>query len=169
MSGELAVQAESSGQLSVIDGGISFKASLLGDSSIQLANAELQYERAGDEWSGSAVLGFAKLVELNVNGVISDGKLDELTADFSCSTSKICGTGTFPTLGAILDIKDIDLSMINLQGIDYTPPPTIGSFQLPIVCARATPGLPATRAGAAGRWGSHRWDIRRPHHRGRRL
>ncbi len=134
VSGELAVQANSSGQLSVIDGGVSFKATVLGDSSIQLANAELQYERAGDEWSGSAILGFAKLVELNVNGVISEGKLDDLTADFSCSTSKICGTGNFPTLGAILDIKDIDLSMINLQGIDYTPPPTIGSFRMPIAC-----------------------------------
>ena len=40
--------------------------------------------------------GSRSLVKLNVNGVISEGKLDDLTADFSCSTSKICGTAEPP-------------------------------------------------------------------------
>ena len=96
----------------------------------------LQYQRAGDEWTGSAALGFASLVKLSVNGVISDGKLDDLGVNFACSTSKICGSSSsLPTIGAVLDLKDVDLNMINLQGIDYTPPPTIGQFQLPTVCA----------------------------------
>jgi hypothetical protein len=121
VSGQLAVQANSSGQLSVIDGGISFKASVLG-SPIQLANGELSYQRAGDEWTGSAYLGYASLAKLQVNGTISDGKLDDLGVDFSCATSKVCGLdGTIPTLGAVLDVKDVDLNMINLQGISYTP------------------------------------------------
>ncbi len=160
-SGQIAVQVPSSGQLSVINGGISFKASVLGDPSVQLANAELTYQRAGDEWTGSANLGFASLVDLKVNGVISDGKLDNLSADFACSTSKICGTGgSLPTLGAILDIKDVDLSMINLQGINYTPPPELsaslgtGAFHLPIACftnrfVKCPPPQPAPQVDGA--------------------
>ena len=135
LSGELAVQASSSGELSVVNGGISFNATVLGDSNLQLANAELSYQRAGDEWTGSAHLGFASLVKLSVSSVIRDGKLDDLDADFACATSKICGSSSsLPTLGAILDIKDVDLNMINLEGIDYTPPPTLGPFHIPTPC-----------------------------------
>ena len=134
-SGELAVQADSSGTVSVVNGGISFKATVLGDSNLQLANAELAYQRAGDEWTGSGALGFASLVKLNVNATIGDGKLDDLGVDFACGTSKICGSSSsLPTLGAILDIKDVDLNVINLQGVDYTPPPTIGIFHIPTPC-----------------------------------
>jgi hypothetical protein len=121
VAGQIAVQANSSGQLSVVNGGISFKASELG-SPIQLANGELTYERAGDEWTGNGYLGYASLAKLDVNGTISDGKLDDLGVDFSCASSKICGSSsTVPTLGAVLDVKDVDLNMINLQGISYTP------------------------------------------------
>jgi len=135
VSGQLAVQANSSGQVSAVDGGLSFQASLLGDSSLKLADAELSYQRAGDDWTGSAALGFASLIKLNVNTVISDGRLDDLGVDFACATSKICGSSSsLPTLGAILDIKDVDLNMINLQGINYTPPPTIGFFRIPAPC-----------------------------------
>jgi hypothetical protein len=139
VSGQLAVQAGSSGQLSVINGGVSFKATVLGDSNLQLANAELSYERAGDEWTGTAELGFASLVKLSVNGVISDGKLDDLGVNFACATSKICGSrSSLPTIGAILDLKDVDLNMINLQGIDYTPP-TLGPGGFPILRPACVP------------------------------
>jgi uncharacterized repeat protein (TIGR01451 family) len=122
ISGQLAVQASSSGQVSVVNGGISFQASVLGDPSLKLAQAQLSYQRAGDRWSGSAILGMASLVGLTVNPVvISDGKLVELEANFSCATSKICGTSSVPTIGAILDVKDVSLRMINLQGISYAP------------------------------------------------
>ncbi len=135
VSGQLAVQASASGQVSVVNGGLSFQATLLGDSNLQLANAVLSYQQAGDEWTGSADLGYASLVKLNVNTVISDGKLDDLDVDFACGTSKICGSSSsLPTLGAILDIKDVDLNMINLQGIDYTAPPTLRFFPVPIAC-----------------------------------
>ncbi len=122
VSGELSVQANSAGNVSVLNGGISFKASVLGDPSLQLAQAQLAYQRAGDTWTGSATLGMASLVGLKVDPiVISDGKLDELQASFSCAQSKICGTGSVPTLGTILDVKDVSLQMLNLQGISYVP------------------------------------------------
>ena len=122
VTGQLAVQASSTGEVSVLNGGISFKASVLGDPSIQLAGAQLTYQRAGDTWTGSATLGMASLIGLKVAPVvISQGKLDELEASFSCATSKICGTSSVPTIGAILDVKDVALQMINLQGISYVP------------------------------------------------
>ena len=122
VTGQLAVQASSTGEVSVINGGISFKASVLGDPSIQLAGAQLSYQRAGDTWTGSATLGMASLIGLKVAPVvISQGKLDELEASFSCATSKICGTSSVPTIGAILNVKDVALQMINLQGLSYVP------------------------------------------------
>ena len=70
-----------------------------------------------------------------MNTVISDGKLDDLGVDSACATSKICGSSSsIPTLGAFIDIKDVDLNMINLQGIDYTPPQALGPFHILTPC-----------------------------------
>lgn len=140
VSGQLAVQVDSAGRVSVVNGGISFQRTLLGIPALKLEQAQIQYQRAGDVWSGQATLGTPNLVGLTVNAVIGQGKLDSLDAYFACSSSGNCGgpavqTSTpggpkVPTIGAVLDIKDASLHVINLQGISYTPPPTSSGLTL---------------------------------------
>jgi uncharacterized repeat protein (TIGR01451 family) len=127
VSGQLAVQVAASGQVSVLDGGITYQSTDFGLSSLQLAKGQLSYQRAGDVWTGSATLGFPNLANLVVNTTIGQGKLDELTANFTCAA--LCsgpevqkGNGAkVPSIGAVLDLEDASLEMINLQGISYTP------------------------------------------------
>jgi len=139
VSGQLAVQVAASGQVSVLDGGITYQSTDFGLSSLQLAKGQLSYQRAGDVWTGTATLGFPNLANLVVNTTIGQGKLDELNANFTCAA--LCsgpelqkGDGAkVPSIGAVLDLEDASLEMINLQGISYTPF-TFTPGQLPHIC-----------------------------------
>jgi uncharacterized repeat protein (TIGR01451 family) len=158
LSGQLAVQVDSTGQVGVRNGGISFQASVLGLPQIKLVQASLNYQRAGDIWNGSAVLGMASLVGLTVNTTIGQGKLEDLEASFSCSQSKVCGTNKVPTIGAIFDVKDVALKMLNLQGISYTPfsfspfnlpRPCVPVFRFKVSCPAQPPPPPAPQLDGA--------------------
>jgi hypothetical protein len=128
VSGQLAVQVGSSGAVSVLNGGISFQSTLLGIPQLKLSQAQISYQRAGDVWSGTAVLGTPNFIGLTVNTTIGQGKIDDLGVNFACASKNTCGSGSVassipnkPTIGTVLDLKDADLQMVNLQGIDYTP------------------------------------------------
>ena len=131
VSGDLAVQVSSSGSLSVLNGGISFNSTLFGIPALRLADGQISYQHAGNVWSGVAMLNWPKVLGIDVNATIGDGKLDDLGVSFSCVSEKKCGgppvsgsptTGLIkPEIGAVLDLKDVSLEMINLQGISYTP------------------------------------------------
>ncbi len=144
-SGQLAVQVNSGGSVSVVNGGISFQSTAFGIPQLKLTQGRLTYQRAGDVWSGTTTLGLSGL-SLAVNVVIGQGKLDDLGVNFACGQSGDCSganvqgspetlkvptigandqgtpeTPTVPTIGAVLNLKDASLQMINLQGISYTP------------------------------------------------
>jgi uncharacterized repeat protein (TIGR01451 family) len=135
LSGQLAVQTNSSGRESVLNGGISFDSTLFGIPQLRLADGQISYQSAGDVWSGVAMLTWPHVLGVDVNATIGQGKLDDLGVSFSCpavptSSSQCAGppvsgsptTGLVkPTIGAVLDLKDVSLEMRNLQGISYTP------------------------------------------------
>ncbi len=129
VSGQLAMQVSSSGAASVLNGGVSFHSSLLGIPQLTLAQGQITYQGAGDVWSGTTLLGFSGL-QLGVDVTIGQGKLDDLSVNFACGTSGDCsgqnvqggaGAPGVPKIGAVLDLKDAALQVVNLQGVSYTP------------------------------------------------
>ncbi len=139
VTGQLAVQVAASGAVSVRNGGVSVKEVGLPYLPFAIKQAQLEYAAAGDRWTGSGTLVTPEIANLVIDPlVISDGKLDELVARFQCA--KYCSGGSEPKIGNIIEVKDINLEAINLQGIDYTPPST-GPFGLPkpVLACHPTP------------------------------
>lgn len=127
LSGQLAMQVNSSGAVSVLNGGLSFKSSLLGIPALTLTQGQITYQGAGDLWTGTTLLGFPGF-QLGVDVTIGQGKLDDLSVNFACGTSGNCSGQNvqaegphYASIGAVLDLKDAALQVINLQGISYTP------------------------------------------------
>ncbi|HTW42283.1 MAG TPA: hypothetical protein VMD79_08205 [Solirubrobacteraceae bacterium] len=121
VTGQLAVQVAASGAVSVHNGGISVHEVGLPYTPFAIKQARLEYTAAGDRWTGNGTLVTPEIANLLLNPVvISDGKLDELIARFQCG--KFCSGGSEPTIGVIIEVKDVNLEIINLQGLNYTPP-----------------------------------------------
>jgi hypothetical protein len=120
ISGQLAVQATSGGQVHVLNGGVSFKSSSLGTAGLGLSGGELSYQPSGSDWTGTAALTFSKLSGLPVHVTIRDGKLVSVSAAFACGSLAACTGAGLPTLGP-LDIEDANAQLAGLTAIDYTP------------------------------------------------